>query len=246
MDEKTVAIIQARMGSTRLPGKVMKKIKGKTVLRHVVERVGQSELVDEIIVATTMCKHDNVIEEEALSSGAKVFRGSEDDVLARYYYAAKEIDAGVIVRITSDCPLIDPRVVDALVSRFMSGNYDIATNAGADLLQRTFPRGLDTEVFSFEILEQAFSNAKKTYQREHVTPYIYENGKNVFYYKNDVDYSKFRWTLDTEEDFELISKIYDELYNGEHNFYLEEIIGLFDREPDLYQINSHVEQKKLR
>ena len=114
------------------------------------------------------------------------------------------------------------------------------------MLQRTFPRGLDTEVFSFEILEQAFSNAKKTYQREHVTPYIYENGKNVFYYKNDVDYSKFRWTLDTEEDFELISKIYDELYNGEHNFYLEEIIGLFDREPDLYQINSHVEQKKLR
>ena len=127
----------------------------------------------------------------------------------------------------------------------MSGNYDIATNAGADLLQRTFPRGLDTGSF-FRDTRTGVSNAKKTYQREHVTPYIYENGKNVFYYKNDVDYSKFRWTLDTEEDFELISKIYDELYNGEHNFYLEEIIGLFDREPDLYQINSHVEQKKLR
>lgn len=243
---KIGAIIQARMGSTRLSGKVMKEIKGQSILQHVIERVRQSKLVDEIVIATTVHKQDNVIENESLKHDVKVFRGSEDDVLSRYYYAAKENAIDLVIRITSDCPLIDPFVMDDVINSFLTSDYEIVSNAGSNLSQRTFPRGFDVEVFSFGILEKAFSNAKETYQREHVTPYIYENSEKVFYYKNNIDYSKYRWTLDTEEDFELISEVYDRLYKGEHNFYLNEIIELFNREPDLYQINVHIEQKKLK
>jgi spore coat polysaccharide biosynthesis protein SpsF len=243
---KLGAIIQARMGSTRLSGKVMKEIKGKTVLQHVIERVEQSKLVDEIVIATTVHERDNVIEIESLKHGAKVFRGSEDDVLSRYYYAAKENRIDIVVRITSDCPLIDPFVMDDIINRYLSYNHEIVTNAGSDLSQRTFPRGLDIEVFSFDVLENAFNNAKEAYQREHVTPYIYENSKKIFFYKNDIDYSKYRWTLDTDEDFELIKIIYDRLYLEKHDFYLKEIIEFFNQEPNLYQINAHIEQKKLK
>lgn len=243
---KIGAIIQARMGSTRLSGKVMKGIKDKTVLQHVIERVQQSKLVDEVIIATTVHERDNVIENEANKHGVKVFRGSEGDVLSRYYFAAKENAIDVVIRITSDCPLIDPYVMDDIINIYISGNYEIATNASADISHRTFPRGLDVEVFSFNALEKAYNNAKETYQREHVTPYIYENSEKSFIYKNNIDYSKYRWTLDTEEDFELISKVYDRLYKGKHDFYLNDIIELFESEPCLYQINAHIEQKKLK
>ena len=243
---KTGAIIQARMGSTRLSGKVMKEIKGKTVLQHVIERVQQSKLVDDIIIATTIHERDNIIERKALNYGVKVYRGSEDDVLSRYYNAARDNSIDLVIRITSDCPLIDPLVMDEVINSYLKGNYDIVSNAGSDLSQRTFPRGLDVEVFSFGILEKAFNKAKETYQREHVTPYIYENSEKVFFYKNNIDYSKHRWTLDTREDFELIKEVYDRLYKGKHNFYLKEIIELFNQEPDLYKINAHIEQKKMK
>ncbi|MSU00119.1 cytidylyltransferase domain-containing protein [Tissierella pigra] len=242
---KTVVIIQARMGSTRLPGKVMMKLCGKTVLEHVITRVKQAKEIDDIIIATTVQGDDNFIVEESKKLGVKFFRGSEEDVLSRYYYAAKENDADIVVRITSDCPLIDPKRVDEIIRFYKKYKYDLVTNAGADLSQRTYPRGLDTEVFSFEELENAYIEAKKDYQREHVTPFIYENSTNIFYYKNDIDYSKHRWTLDTEEDFELINRIYEELYNGKHNFYLEEVLELFKRQPNLFNINNYIEQKKL-
>ena len=240
------AIIQARMGSTRLPAKVMKEIKGKTVLSHVIERVRQSKMLDDIIIATTTLDRDDLIENEAIKCGAKVFRGSEDDVLSRYYYAAKENNIDVVARITSDCPLIDPHVVDEITNFYWAGNYDLVTNAGSDLSQRTYPRGLDTEIFSFAALEEAFINGREKYQREHVTPYIYENSNKIYYYKNAIDYSRYRWTLDTEEDFELINKIYEKLYKGCHDFYLNDIIELFNREPDLFEINAHIEQKKIK
>lgn len=242
----TAAIIQARMGSTRLPAKVMKEIKGKTVLSHVIERVRQSKMLDDIIIATTTLDRDGLIENEAIKCGAKVFRGSEDDVLSRYYYTAKENNIDVVVRITSDCPLIDPHVVDEITNFYLAGNYDLVTNAGSDLSQRTYPRGLDTEIFSFAALEEAFINSREKYQREHVTPYIYENSNKIYYYKNVTDYSRHRWTLDTEEDFELINKIYEKLYKGCHDFYLNDIIELFNREPDLFEINAHIEQKKIK
>lgn len=242
---KTVAIIQARTGSTRLPGKVMIKIKDKTILEHVITRVKQAKEIDEIIIATTTNKTDNIIVEEMEKLGVKYFRGSEDDVLSRYYYSAKENCADIVVRITSDCPLIDPKIVDEIVKFYKNNKYDLVTNAGFDLSQRTYPRGLDTEVFSFKELKKSHVEAIEKYQREHVTPYIYKNSRNIFYYKNDIDYSKYRWTLDTEEDFELINKIYEELYRGKHEFYTEGILGLFERKPELFNINKDVEQKKL-
>jgi len=242
---KTGVIIQARMGSTRLSGKVMIEMSGKTILHHVIERVRQSEQVDEIVIATTTLKQDDVIVDEAVKCGVKVFRGDENNVLNRYYYAAKEYNIEVVVRVTSDCPLIDPHVMDNIITCYLDGNYEIVTNASSDLSQRTYPRGLDVEVFSFSVLKNAFDHADKTYQREHVTPYIYENSKNIRYYKNDIDYSKFRWTLDTEEDLELIARVYKRLYKGKHDFFLAEIVDLFNRDPALYHINEHVEQKKL-
>ena len=183
---KIGAIIQARMGSTRLPEKVMKNLQGKTVLEHVIERVKQSKLIDEIIIATTTHERDAVIEAEALRCGVKSFRGSEDDVLSRYYYAAKENNIDVVVRITSDCPLIDPEIIDNIVIFYENNNYDIVTNAGSDVANRTYPRGLDVEIFSFDILENAYNNASEKYQREHVTPYIYEVTQNRFYYKKKI------------------------------------------------------------
>lgn len=243
---KIGAIIQARMGSTRLSEKVMKNIQGKTVLEHVIERVRQSKLIDEIIIATTTHERDAVIESEALRCGVKAFRGSEDDVLSRYYYAAKENNLDVVVRITSDCPLIDPKLLDEIINYYLKNKLDIVSNAGSDLSSRTYPRGLDTEIFSFEVLENAFNNAKEKYQREHVTPFIYEMTDQVFYYKNNVDYSKYRWTLDTREDFDLILEVYKQLYYGTHDFYLGDVLKLFEERPELYDINAHVEQKKIK
>lgn len=244
---KTGAVVRTRMGSTRLPGKVMMNLCGKPVIDHVIDRLKQSKLLDDIIIATTTSEKDKVIVEQAKKNGVKWFCGSEEDVLSRYYYAAKENNLDTVVRITSDCPLIDPVLLDKVVEFYFSGNYTLVTNAGNDLTQRTYPRGLDVEVFSFKVLEDAFNNADKSYQREHVTPYMYETyGQSVYYYKNNTDYSNLRWTLDTIEDFELIAIIYDKLYdkyNGKFGF--EEVLEFIKSNPELCKINAHVEQKKV-
>lgn len=243
---KTIVIIQARMGSSRLPGKVMKKLGGKTVLEHVVERVKRSKEIDEIIIATTIDDKDDVIQKEALRIGVKVFRGSESDVLSRYYYAAKENNADVVVRITSDCPLIDPVIVDKVIVFFKENDYLYVTNSSGDPQKATFPRGLDTEVFGFDYLEEAFLYAKEGYQREHVTPYFYEDGKEYYIYKDVVDNSKYRWTLDTEEDWEFVQEIYSNLYKGKHNFYMDDIIRLMNNKSHLFYINKNIQQKKIK
>lgn len=242
---KIGAIIQARMGSTRLHGKVMKTLEEKTVLAHVIDRVRQSKMIDEIIIATTTHDRDDVIELEALSCGVKVFRGSEDDVLSRYYYAAIVNGLDVIVRITSDCPLIDSIIIDKMIKKYLDNACDLLSNTGINDYERTFPRGLDISIFPFESLKEAFKNAKEKYQREHVTPYIYQL-KNVQYFKNNINYSKYRWTLDTEEDFRLITEVYRRLYSGKHDFYMKDIIKLFNDNPNLININKYVDQKKLR
>lgn len=242
---KTGVIIQTRMGSTRLPGKVMLELFGKPVIQHVIERIGQSKEIDEIVIATTNLTQDDVIAKEAKKIGVKCFRGSEEDVLSRYYYAAAKYEIETVVRVTSDCPLIDPFITDSIIKCFKDNNFDIVTNASSDLRTRTYPRGLDTEVFSFSALEDAFNYAKEHYQREHVTPYIYENAKSIYYYKDSQDYSKYRWTLDTCEDFELIKTIYTKLYKGEHNFYYKDILNLIEKYPFIAEINEGVEQKKL-
>lgn len=243
---KIGAIIQARMGSTRLSGKVMKKLQGKTVLSHVIERVKQSKYIKTIVIATTVNDSDKIIEREAHRCHVEVFRGSEEDVLSRYYNAAKEFELDLIIRITSDCPLIDPHIIDEMVKYYLGGQHGIVTNAGSDLKNRTYPRGLDTEIFSFEWLEKAYYNAKEKYQREHVTPYIYEYCENIYYYKDQENNANHRWTLDTKEDFYLIEEIYKRLYNGKHDFYISDILGVFVENPELIEINRHIEQKKLK
>jgi spore coat polysaccharide biosynthesis protein SpsF len=243
---KIGAIIQARMGSSRLPGKVMTKIMNRTVLEHVVERVRQSKLINEIIVATSTLDQDNILKQEAIRINANVFLGSEENVLSRYYYAAKMFNLDIIVRITSDCPLIDPIILDELLKTYLNSDYDIVSNAGPNKIDRTFPRGLDAEVFSFEVLEETFLNAKQKHHIEHVTPYIYENKSKVYYYKNEIDYSKYRLTLDTKEDYILIKKIYETLYKENMFFYLNEIIELLKSDESLFLINSHIEQKKIK
>ncbi|WP_425449713.1 cytidylyltransferase domain-containing protein [Dethiothermospora halolimnae] len=243
--KKIVCIIQARMGSTRLPGKVIKKLSGKTVLSHVIDRVKQSKLIHDIVIATTENKKDSVIVEEAKKKHVKYLRGSEKDVLSRYYYAAKENNGDIVVRITSDCPLIDPLIIDKIIKKYKENEYNIITNGGNDLVERTYPRGLDVEVFSFDILKKAYLKAHKSYQREHVTPYMYENSKNIYYFKNDIDYSKYRWTLDTKEDLQLIKNIYNNFYKGTHNFYFKDILKYIEENPQLSYINEHVNQKSL-
>lgn len=238
---KAVAIVQARMGSTRLPGKVMRKIMGRTVLEHVIRRVRGSQLVDEIVVATTESSSDNVIVEEAQRCGVLTFRGSEDDVLSRYYFSAKEVSAETVVRITSDCPLIDPFIMDQVVALFFRENADFASNTR----KPRCPLGLDTEVFTFDSLEKAHFHAKEARQREHVTPYIFGNPQvfKVVQLENSRDYSFYRWTLDTADDFKLIEKVYRHLYKEDRIFYFPEILCLFEKHPELIKINAHVKQK---
>lgn len=245
---KTGVIVQTRMGSSRLPGKVMINICGKPVIEHVIDRLKMSNTLDDIIIATTTSMKDKVIVEQAQKNGVKWFCGSEEDVLSRYYYAAKENNLNTIVRITSDCPLIDPIILDKIVEFYNKNDYLLVTNAGNLLEHRTYPRGLDVEVFSFDTIEQAFNFAKKTYQREHVTPYIYETyGDKIYYYKNDINFSQYRWTLDTEEDLELISIIYNNFYNEYgQNFGFKEVLKFIQTNPQLSKINEHIEQKKIR
>ena len=243
---KVVCIMQARVGSSRLPAKVLKKIAGKTVLEHDVDRLNRVKSIDEIVIATTVEERDYKIVDEANRLGVKFFRGSEDDVLSRYYFAAKENNADVVVRVTSDCPLLDSKVTDEIIRFYLDNypRYDYVSNT----LDRTYPRGLDTEVFSFKALEKAFYEAKEDFQREHVTPFIWDNNKEFLNYqfKQSEDNSNLRLTLDTEEDLKLITEVYSELYDDNNNFGLEEVTSLFKRRPELIDINKEIEQKKIK
>lgn len=244
---KTVAIIQARMGSTRLPGKVMKDLCGRTVLEHVLERVRACGLIDLAVVATTTSPADDVIKGLADRLGAPCFRGSEDDVLKRYYEAAVKYEAGTVVRVTSDCPLIDPALLCGIVEAFNRmnevGHVDYLTNA----LTRTFPRGLDVEVFGMGALERAHKEAVKDFEREHVTPYINRHPGifTIREIKSGQDLSGYRWTLDTEDDFRLITEIYKALYKEGEIFDTHEVLELLKKRPELNEINAHVKQKDI-
>lgn len=241
---RVVAIIQARMGSTRLPGKILKNIMDKPLLHYQIERLNKCEFLDDILVATTDKKIEEPIINLCEMLKINIFRGSEQNVLSRYYDAAKCYKADVIVRLTSDCPLIDPKVVDKVIKEFLKSNVDYASNT----LIRTYPRGMDVEVFSMSTLEIAFIDAIEQFEREHVTPYIYMN-RSLFKTLNveyDSDESIHRWTVDTEEDFLLIEKILNNLYPSNKNFSMEDVLSLIKQNPLWKEINGHIEQKKLR
>jgi spore coat polysaccharide biosynthesis protein SpsF len=240
---KIIAIVQARMGSTRLPGKVLMDLGGDTVLSRVVRRLRRARLVNEIVVATTTGPNDDAIVLETQRLAVPNFRGSEDDVLDRYYHASQEAGAAAVVRITSDCPLIDPELVDETIKLFLDERADYASN----VLHRKFPRGLDTEVFTMAALGQAWRDASEPHQREHVTPYLYEHPEmfRLVSEHGQADYSSYRWTLDTKADLCLLRAIYTR-FDNQDTFRWREVVALMESEPNLAQLNSHVIQKSVR
>lgn len=242
---QTGIIVQARMGSTRLPGKVLMNLAGAPMLVRVLERLKQVQNAGKLIVATSTSSDDAVIETVAASQNVIVYRGSEEDVLSRFYLAAKQEGLDVVIRITADCPLVDPQVISQMLSFFLVNQYDIVSNATVDPQYRTYPRGLDTEIFTIKALEDAYHHASRQSHREHVTLYIYENTDRKFYFKQQTDWSQFRWTVDTPEDFEFIQTIYDSLYKGANNFYQNDIINLIQNKPELLRINNMIKQKEV-
>jgi spore coat polysaccharide biosynthesis protein SpsF len=238
-----VAVVQARMGSTRLPGKVLKELGGESVLARVVERLRRSRSISEVVIATSLSPDDEAVVREAERLRVAIFRGSESDVLDRYFQAARAFHVEAVVRITSDCPLIDAEVTDNTVRAFLNEQPDYASNA----LERTYPRGLDTEVMSVDALTRAWRTAKQPYEREHVTPFMYEHPElfKVLSVTNDADFSSHRWTLDTAEDLEFVRAVY-ERFGNRSNFTWRDVLDLVEREPALSQLNCSVQQKVLR
>ncbi|MCK4660008.1 MAG: glycosyltransferase family protein [Phycisphaerae bacterium] len=237
-----VAIIQARMGSSRLPGKVLKDLGGKTMLARVVQRVQQTRLVGNVVVATTDLAADEPIVAACNRLGVDVYRGSEQDVLDRYYRTAQAYKADAIVRVTSDCPLIDPEITDRVIRVFLDEKPDYASN----ILKRSYPRGLDTEVVTFSALEQAWRAATESYQRVHVLPYITEH-EGVFRLVSVTgrsDYSNHRWTVDVPDDLAFARAVYARLADG-GNFNWRDVLRLLAGEPWLQQLNCQVLQKAV-
>lgn len=238
-DIKVVCCVQARMGSTRLPGKVMLPILGRPVIWHVVNRLRHSRLIDEIVISTSANPLDDVIGNFARSEGISCYRGKENDLMDRLYQTAKLFNANAIVRITADCPLIDPKVVDTVVKKFLDNaeKVDYVSN----IIKRTFPDGLDTEVIGYEALHKAWQEVTDEFWREWATMYFVENPQkfrlmNVEYFR---DLSKLRWTLDYREDLEFIREVYKHLYsNNENIFYMEDILKLLEQRPEIAEINS--------
>lgn len=240
---KTVAIIQARMGSTRLPGKMMLDIGGKPAVQHVFERVRCAKNIHEVWLATTTNPADDTLVLWAKNFGVPCFRGSENDVLDRYYQTAKKAEADVVVRVTADCPLADPMVIDQVVGVFVHGGYDYVSNVHPP----TFPDGLDIEVFSVGVLERAWQEATLHSEREHVTPYIWKHPEvfriqNVSYQPlaTSVDLSHHRWTLDTVEDLEFIRRIMDELKRRSTpvSMGMHSVFDILAQHPDWLLVNA--------
>jgi len=237
------AIIQARTGSTRLPNKVFKNLCGKPLIWHIVNRLKYSQKIDNIILATTQNENDNVLEEWALENNTPCFRGNEDDVLDRYYQAAKLYSVDTIVRITADDPFKDPQVIDDVINLFVEKKLDFAYNNNPP----TFPEGLDTEVFSLDALEKAVNNSTDPFEREHVTQYFYRN-PSIFRQaclKNPTDLSYLRWTIDTQQDWDMAEIVYNKLYPTIENFSMFDILELINKESYIAAINSTVKRSAM-
>lgn len=233
-------VVQARMGSTRLPGKIMRPISGRPMLEILVERLKKVKKSDILIIATTRNKNDDAIEKLTAGLGVHCFRGDEEDVLGRYYEAAKEYGLDIIVRITSDCPLMDPELVDKLIEAYLN---DHESEFMSNTVKRMFPRGFDIEVFDFYALEKTAKNATKRFQREHVTPYMLDSMKKRNY-DNTEDTSVYRLTVDTIEDFELIANIFGAL-KDKPDFGYSEVMELLKKQPELLEINKNIIQKEI-
>jgi spore coat polysaccharide biosynthesis protein SpsF len=223
---------------------VLKKVAGKSLLEHQIERLRRTRMSDEIVIATTTNEADLPIVELCEKLNVCYHRGSEENVLSRYYETAIKYKADVIVRVTSDCPVIDPMVIDSVINLFLEKYPDL--DYLSNTRERTFPRGMDTEVFSMQTLEETFQEATEKLDLEHVTHFIRRqndryNVEGLTYHENQ---SSHRWTVDTQEDLDLVSKIINALYTVKTDFTLEDILKLLEENPEWVKINAHVETQK--
>jgi spore coat polysaccharide biosynthesis protein SpsF len=237
------AIIQARMSSTRLPGKIMTVFSGNTLLGHIIERISHAKCISRIIVATTENPADDEPVDWLKTKGIEYFRGSESDVLSRYFEAAKKVGASHIARITSDDPFKDPQIIDEVAKLYFEESLDFAYNNKPP----TFAEGLDTEIFSFEALNRAELNSKDPFEREHVTQHFYRNAekfkqKNL---KSDFDFSHLRWTIDTEQDLLMTKSVYENLYSPGKIFLAKDILKLIEKNPQIATINQNVKRSDM-
>jgi spore coat polysaccharide biosynthesis protein SpsF len=241
---ETLAIIQARLSSSRLPGKVLLDICGKPMLERVLERVSLAKQVDHILVATTTDPSDESLVKWCKGYGVDCFRGSMQDVLDRYYQAALLHNPQFIVRITADCPVIDPALIDATIQACQENDVDFAATRLPPPFHRTYPIGLDVEVSTFGALERAWREASHPAEREHVFPYLYDQpGRfNLKILNHEPDYGSLRWTVDTADDLELIRRIYDHFLPREDFRWLE-VLELVESKPELAHINANTAHK---
>lgn len=241
----TLIIVQARMTSTRLPGKVLKEVQGMPLLAYQIERLRRAKLATGIVVATTVNDTDLPIVDLCRRLDIPVSRGSEHNVLARYYEAAKLHHADVIVRVTSDCPVIDPAVIDEVIGFYLDhrAEYDYVSNA----LTQSYPYGMAVEVFPVKVLEEAHREASAKHEREHVTPFVYTrvHRYRIGHVVHPENRSHHRWTVDTPEDFELVRRIIEALYPEKPEFDTQDILELLKHHPEWSKINTHIKQKKL-
>lgn len=233
---ETIAILQARTGSTRLPGKVLKPILGEPMLARQIERVRRATTIERLVIATSSDASDDPLAALCSRLGVDCARGSLDDVLDRFCQAAQRYPSEHIVRLTGDCPLADPGVIDTVVRFHIAGGYDYSSNT----LHPTFPDGLDVEVIRAAVLAEAGREATSPFEREHVTPFIYRRPERYRLgdFRRLPDLSALRWTVDNADDFEVVRRIYEALYPAKPNFALDDILALFEKEPGLALINA--------
>lgn len=262
MPPRVVAVIQGRMSSSRLPGKILADIAGQPMLQRVFIRTSRAATVTETMFATTTDPADDPVAEYCSFSGIPFTRGSLFDVLDRYYQAAQRANADVVVRVTADCPAIDPALIDDVVNTLLSEEYDFAANRLPPPFHRTYPIGLDVEACTFEALEKAWKESKETFHREHVMPYFYEGielarqsrtletgisprGFKVALLHHTSDFGDYRWTVDTLQDLEFIRQVYSR-FDGRDDFSWEQVLDLVHNEPKLLEINAGVKHKTLK
>lgn len=234
-----LAIIQARMGSTRFPGKILMEIDGKPLLQYQIDRIKESLLLDRIVVATSTVRRDDVIEEFCIKNDINCFRGSENDVLNRYYNCARKFNASIVVRLTADCPLIDPKIIDETISLFLESKVDFAANT-APPETSMYPEGVDVEVFSYHALSRAERECENSLDREHVTLYFWRYNENfsTIQLKRDTDVSKYRITIDYAEDFAVMEFLISELKRQNKYGYLDDIVAILNENPEIRKLNS--------
>jgi len=233
-----LAILQARVSSSRLPGKVLKSIFGKAMLLHQIERIQYSNMIDKLVVATSTNASDDAIEKMCQDNNIKVFRGDLNNVLDRFYQCARQYNPKHVVRLTGDCPLTDWKAIDQTIQCHIKGNYDYVNNRS----KPAFPDGLDVEVITYSALKSACDNAVLPSEKEHVTLYV-RHRKDKFklgYFYSAKDLSHMRWTVDEPEDFILVEKIYKNLYKNNPKFLMKDVLELLNNQPELLKINSHI------